>query len=206
MGEYASFNGQEIKIGTCESMYYLRARQRMFVRALAGNVDVRGKDALCVRFRFPWPDEDKVEPGAFQDHDRAITAHGIDVPEGVDHNTVQFRANAGYLLSLPCPEGPSTHGIKIHRNGFGGAVRLTQQKLLADGRIVPVCCCGGCGAAWRLEEPDEIEALANAFFDEGERRRGDAWTDDGTRVGHVFWHTIAQRILEDAKLPAPTLA
>lgn len=28
MGEYATYKGQEIKIGTCEDCYYLRADQR----------------------------------------------------------------------------------------------------------------------------------------------------------------------------------
>ena len=201
MGEYAQFGGKEIKIGTCESMYYLRANQRMMVSALPGNVNPNSKDALSIRFRFPWPDEDQIQPGAFTDSFRAITAYGMPMPDGVDHYTVQFKADVGYLLSVPCPEG--TPNDKIARNGFQGAVRLQQQKLLADGRIVPVCCCGGCGAAWRLEEPTEIEQLAKAFYDEGTRKHKDAWTDDGKHVGHVFWHKIAMRILVDAKQPQP---
>ena len=39
MGEYAKYNNQEIKIGTCETMYYLRYEDRHKVKALKGNVD-----------------------------------------------------------------------------------------------------------------------------------------------------------------------
>lgn len=195
MGEYAkrSSDGVEIKIGTCEDMYYLRAEQRHSVIPQSGNVNPSSREALSLRFRFPWPDEDNVQPGEFQPYMRALTVPGFSVPAGVEHHTVQFAAQAGYLLSLPCPEG--TPDPRIHRNGFAGAVQLVQQKLLADGRLVPVCRCGGCGAAWRMEDQGEIEALAVAFRAEGDRRRKDAWTDSGEFVGHEFYHAIADRIL-----------
>jgi hypothetical protein len=54
MGEYALYKGQQIKIGTCETMYYLRADQAHLVTPLPGNVDPI-KDADEIRFRFPSP-------------------------------------------------------------------------------------------------------------------------------------------------------
>ena len=188
MGEYARFNGREVKIGTCESMYYLRADQRHMVRHIPGNVNPNSKDALSIRFRFPFPDEDAIQPGEFDNYDRGIVVPGMSVPDGVDHGNVQFHNNHGYLVSLPCPEGKSNHGLTIHRNGFNGAVLLKQQKLLADGRLVPVCACGGCGSLWRMEDEAEIRDLAQRFI-------------DGTKVGHVFWHEIARRVLAGAALP-----
>jgi len=162
MGEYAKHKGEEIKIGTCEDMYYLRFDQRHLVQALPGNVDPNSDDALSIRFRFPWPNEDRNEPGDFEQYDKGVAVHYYDAygmvkqddikaPAGVDHYTVQFVAHAGYLLSLPCPEGPQVlelplnggkmtvdlKGLNIHRNGFSGAVQLVRQKLLADGRLVP---------------------------------------------------------------------
>jgi|ERR1700722_4953019 len=71
MGEYAGFRGDQVKIGTCEQMYYLRADQAHLVRALPGNVDPL-KDAEHLRFRFPFPDEDHIQPGAFGDFDRTV--------------------------------------------------------------------------------------------------------------------------------------
>lgn len=202
MGEYAirSSDQQEIKIGTCEDMYYLRAEQRQQVRPLQGNVNPNFTDAYSLRFRFPWPDEDGTQPGEFENYDRAVTVSGFTVPEGVEHYTVQFSAQAGYLLSLPCPEGPSSHGLTIGRNGFAGAVQLTQQKLLADGRLVPVCRCAGCGAAWRMEDQSEIEALAVAFRTEGDRR---AQTYGCGPQDGAFWHAIADRILLGALILEP---
>jgi len=223
MGEYAKHKGEEIKIGTCENMYYLRFDQRHKVKALPGNVDPNGEDAYALRFRFPWPNEDKNEPGQFEDYGKAVAVHYFDAygahkqddikaPAGVEHYSVQFVASAGYLVSLPCPEGPQVlelplnggtmtvdlEGLNIHRNGFSGAVQLVQQKFLKDGRLVPVCRCGGCGTAWRVEEPSDIEALAVAFRGEGDSRIRQS-RDQSPQEG-AFWHTIADRILEGAKL------
>lgn len=212
MGEYAKYRSKEIKIGTCESMYYLRFDQRHKVTALRGNVDPNSSDALAIRFRFPWPDEDKNEPGAFEDYGRAIAAPGLVTPEGVEHYKVQFVAHAGYLVSLPCPEGPQVlelplndgkmtvdlKGLNIHRNGFSGAVKLVQQKLLADGRLVPVCGCGGCGSLWRVEEPTDIEALAVAFRAEGDSRIRQSRDHDP--IEGKWWNQIADRILYGASL------
>lgn len=134
MGEYAKYAGREIKIGTCEDMYYLRASQRGAVERLPGSVNVNSDEVYGVRFRFPWPDEDTIEPGAFKDYDRAITAYGIPMPDHVEHHSVQFCASAGYNCSLPCPESKDGQWIRligadnqpkpitVHRNGFAGAV------------------------------------------------------------------------------------
>ena len=208
MGEFAQFGHERIKIGTCENMYYLRFSQRSMVSALPGNVNVNSEDALQIRFRFPWPDEDDVQPGAFKDYDRSVVVPDMKAPAGVEHHTIQFSAaqQQGYLVSLPCPEGPDIEptGLRVHRNGFAGPVRLVQQKLLADGRLVPVCKCSGCGSLWRLEEDAEIRALTDAFIEEGDRRHKDSWHDgpNGEKLycGRDWWHKIAARILEGARL------
>jgi hypothetical protein len=199
MGEYAirATDGEEIKIGTCEDMYYLRAEQRHQVRPLSGNVNPGSTDALALRFRFPWPDEDGTQPGEFHDkgYERGVFVPGAVVPANTEHYPVQFSAQAGYLISLPCPEG--TPDARVHRNGFAGAVQLEQQKLLTDGRLVPVCRCGGCGAKWRMEDQADIEALALAFRIEGDKRqaRGDG--------DPMWWHLVADRILLGALILEP---
>lgn len=211
MGEYALrlSDRTEVKIGTCEDMYYLRADQRRQVSAIPNSLDPNSDVALSIRFRFPWPDEDGTAPGEFDPFERGVTVPGYTAPSSTDHGMVQFVARAGYVVSLPCPEGLheqklTPHGPQIHRNGFVGAVQLVQQKLLKDGRLVPVCRCGGCGAAWRLEDANEIEALAVAFRVEGDRKRKGSWTDAGEFVGHEWWHAVADRILSGAQL-TPTL-
>jgi hypothetical protein len=170
MGEYAFFAGGRIKIGTCENMYYLRADQRKLVRHEEGSVDpIRDGDAGEIRFRFPFPDEDDVRPGAFNDHARACVVSGVKVPEGVEHGTLQFRHDAGYLVSLPCPEGPEPQPFKIHRNGFSGSVRIVQQRFF-DSRLITVCECGGCDWPYRLETIDDARPVIRALVEEAARR------------------------------------
>jgi hypothetical protein len=58
MGEYARYNGSDIKIGTCEDMYYLRADQAHLVTAPVDGMLDPIKYAAQIRFRFPFPEED----------------------------------------------------------------------------------------------------------------------------------------------------
>lgn len=199
MGEYAKFQGARVKIGTCEDMYYLRYDQRHLVEAERGNVNPNSsRDVHSLRFRFPWPDEDTTARPGFDDADhryeRSVHVPSLTVPEGVKHGSIQFAARAGYLVSLPCPEGPGSvqgfttivNGLTVHRNGFSGTAHLCQQKLLQDGRLVPIMRCGGCGTKYRVEEPADIEALVVALRAEGDRRAKDGAGD--------WWQTIADRV------------
>lgn len=80
-------------------------------------------------------------------------------------------------------------------------MHLCQQKELADGRLVPVMKCVGCGARWRVENPAEIEALAAAIRAEGDRRERLAKIGPHGTDGLVqWWHTVADRILHGALL------
>lgn len=174
MGEYADFNGQRIKIGTCESMYYLRADQRHLVSG--GDLAHVGADKYwqAVRFRFPFPDEDSIAPGNFDDFDRALTIRDMPAPVDVNHGIRQFTTD-GYNVCLPCPESghviSSDDGsvIKVNRNAYPGAVALDQQRLLADGRLVGVFRCLGCGAKWRCETLAEVAPALSALAAEVER-------------------------------------
>jgi hypothetical protein len=175
MGEYATrkSDGAGIKIGTCESMYYMRADQLGLV------TDYDFESCLYgIRFRFPFPDEDGTEPGGenFNDFDRAVTVPGfrLDDPDW-EHYTVQFKAANGYLMSIPCPEGlkddefafGSTCIVKIHKNGYGGAVGVHSQKFVQDDdgpqRLVTCIKCKGCGALARLHTWEDAEPLWDAL-------------------------------------------
>lgn len=200
MSELARYNGQVVKIGTCEDMYYLRYDQRHLVTAEPNSVDPV-RDAEALRFRFPWPDEDDRAPGDFADYSRGEVVPGDDaIPEGVEHNTVQFAAQTGYLVSLPCPESVNwSADLHVHRNGWRGRILLEQQRR-RNGQLVPVFRCGGCGAKWREEDPDAIERLANAYdrqADEVARAEAIAWQDGGRPYfGHRagFYLAIAKRL------------
>lgn len=75
MGEYAHYQGESVKIGTCENMYYLRDDQRHLITGydFESTLD---RD----RFRFPFPDEDDRTPGQYADYDRSIEIPGY-MPE-----------------------------------------------------------------------------------------------------------------------------
>jgi hypothetical protein len=191
MGEYAKFNNDSIKIGTCEEMYYLRYDQRHLVQYERGSVDLEDKETLAqVRFRFPFPSEDNIMPGGFSDHTYGIRVpDAYDMSDGLDHSLVQFRASNGYLTNLPCPEstewidhaGYKLHNqtaIKVHLNGYGGKAKLVQQKYV-NGQLWAVCACCGCGTKWRLDQ-DSGMALADSFTAEAakmERQGLRNWAD-----------------------------
>jgi hypothetical protein len=178
MAEYAEYRGARIKIGTCEDLTDLRADQAALVTALPKSVDPI-RDKAKVRFRFPWPDEDGVEPGGFSDPDRSLPLPGLELPAELadEHYEVQFTAACGYLCSLPCPEGAKVlAGVHFHRGSFAGAVHLYQQRWW-NGLLVAVLCCGGCGLVWRLEalaaaQPaiDALNLKASEQPDASERR------------------------------------
>lgn len=158
MGEYARYGGTSIKIGTCEDMYYLRASQCSLVRPEKCSLDPSSEAARrLIRFRFPWPDEDHVLPGAFDKHDRSLGLWHVPIPEDVEHHSAQF-THPGYVVSLPCPEAPGDRPYTIHRNGHPGLVQL-QQQAFRGGKLVIILACGGCGAAWNVPTLEEARPV-----------------------------------------------
>jgi hypothetical protein len=193
MGEFAIYRNERIKIGTCEDLTDLRADQWHLVAVEFGGCDERTYLEHS-RFRFPWPDEDTIEPGCFTDHDRSCLIRGLTASEEVNdhHRPVQFSAAGGYLCSLPCPEsGIELDGVKIHRNGYQGAVHLCAQRWW-DGLLVGVLRCSACGVKWRLETLADAEPVAVALRSEADRLGASqaAW-----------YHTVVDRLLAGYRQP-----
>lgn len=200
MSENARYMGEEIKIGTCENMYYLRAGQANLVLPMPNNVDPI-VDAAAIRFRFPWPDEDHIAPGQFERSSRAVAVHGVTPPVDFKHGHVQFLATSvGYNVCLPCPESPEGRDdvtpYKVHRNGFVGAVRLVQQRVW-DGLLVIVCECT-CGVLYRVETLEQAQPIIDAFLKSAEdaRHRASISPDGPNGEDHaIAWNTaIAERV------------
>lgn len=166
MGEYATYNGQRIKIGTCEDMYYLRADQRDKVEPETHSVDPSDEDVLrTLRFRFPFPDEDGVQPGEFDPYERFHPVASVAVPQEVEHYSVQFSAQPGYLLSLPCPESDETpEGLRIARNGIVGPMVAITQTAWRNGAWAVICACRGCGAKFNLPTLKDALPLLEALM------------------------------------------
>lgn len=194
MGEYATHNGHSIKIGTCEDLYYLRADQARVVTPERGSLNPNDPAVQAViRFRFPWPDEDHIAPGAFEAFERAVPIDGPDVsvPAEVEHHRVQFTAPAGYLLSIPCPERHATedtglslthtNGLRIARNGFRGRVRLIQQAY-RNGHLAAICECGGCGARYNLPTLADAQPLIDACRARAARDTSPWWAAVADRI------------------------
>lgn len=196
MGENATFNGQTIKIGTCEDMLYLRADQAQLVTAQPRNVDPI-RDAEHLRFRFPFPSEDGIRPGAFEDPDRTMRVDGVDLSEiPFEHHSVQFTARPGYVVSLPCPESQKGKqaakdaGYRVFKNGWKGDWHIAQQRVLA-GRLVLVMQCGGCSARFRLPTLADAGPVVEALLRKVEEER-----NPHNRFGS---ETTADMFLEVAK-------
>ena len=219
MGEYAKYHGEEVKIGTCEDMLYLRADQAHLVQAVPGSVDpVKDRDGI--RFRFPFPEEDGIAPGEFDDPFKGVTLYSVRAPEGVDHGRVQFKADNGYLVSLPCPEQCDrglvqlTDGTEqpytVHRNGHPGASELVQQRYW-EGRLVAVLKCKACGHMWRMPEFSDAEPVIVALRSEADAilRRATATglpAGSGDVAAASRLHTIADRVTAGYKVKAEALA
>lgn len=167
MGEYANRNsdGAEIKIGTCEQMYYLRADQVSEITARSGSVNPASRSqAESIRFRFPFPQEDGIKPGDFDDHDYGLGLYGIEPPEDIEHYSLQFSRNypqkGGLLLSTPCPrskEGKASK-LKFSYNGYSGPVHIHSQRLVGE-QLVLILRCGDCGALYRVPSLDECKPV-----------------------------------------------
>lgn len=170
MGEYARLkdSGDEVKIGTCESMLYLRFDQVDQIEPMARSLDAGDPRVWPeIRFRFPWPSEDGVAPGSFGDPFRKM---GVKVapPGSVNHYSVQFVAReAGYNVCLPCPEGPDALDLPIHRNGFVGPTFIVEQAV-RNGRLALVMSCV-CGAKWHLPTLEDAEPVCSYLLDSAEQ-------------------------------------
>ena len=153
MGEYAirKSDRKEIKIGTCENMYYLRYSDRDKVSPLPGNIDPNdGTITNDLRWRLPFPDEDHILPGDY-DPFRGVTLYNYE-PKNTDPGIVQCRTKYGMLLNVPCYHGEklpeNTGDIKVFWNGKGPGYELRYLKFI-NGVPWGVYGCIECRKEWR---------------------------------------------------------
>jgi phage/plasmid-like protein (TIGR03299 family) len=107
------------------------------------------------------------------------------LPYSVIRNNHNGRSNVVGMDVTICPVCANTLGFALTEAGVSESEGR-------EGRVS-----GNAFAAWRIEEPAEIEALAVAFRAEGDRR---ARTYGCTEVDGRFWQQIADRILAGAML------
>ena len=168
MGEYAKrkSDGQEVKIGTCESMYYLRYEDRDAVGALPGNIKPSTTKGLF--WRLPFPDEDSIRIGEYPEYNRGYRlwkqeegqqyAEDFKDEETVKYpGTIQLTHESGLLINVKCYHGvklpDGSDDIKAHWNGKSWSLELRAIKNTEDG-IKPIVHCRHCGNMWSYDWED----------------------------------------------------
>jgi hypothetical protein len=119
-------DGARVKIGTCESMYYLRLEDRDAVTPERGS-------GFGWYWRLPFPDEDHILPGDYGDYSRGerlwkkdesekpLNAQRHDIDFADDEATkkpgrVQLHHDSSLLLSVACYHGGRLAAIAILRD------------------------------------------------------------------------------------------
>ncbi len=172
MGEYAKLksNGQEIKIGTCENMYYLRFEDRHKV--------IYDYSFTGYRFRLPFIDEDKIDIGNYDDYDR-----GIDLIPNYDEETesytyfddiykdqyqehkglIQLHHQSGLVVNASCYHGyklPDNNNSKELRAFYNGKTsinfELSQVKIHLNEEtkvkeLIPIVRCKHCKIPFKAD-------------------------------------------------------
>lgn len=165
MGEYAKrkIDGAEVKIGTCESMYYLRYEQRNEV--VYNFQPNKGKHTEWL-WRIPVPFEDNMMPGDYEYGGLLMDGYiprllKLKQPTGdlekflIDNpgTCQQVVEKLGMLINLPCHHGvtlPKAEGFKFFWNGKRDALHLCfltdYEKELRVGIK-----CNACGKMWSCD-------------------------------------------------------
>jgi hypothetical protein len=158
MGEYAKYLNQEIKIGTCEMMYYLRFEDRKKVE-YDGNLDNPG-----LFFRVPFEDEDNCGPGGYKNHDRGLRLYKgqSDAPEidpafswlADSPGIMQYHNESGLLVNVNCYHGvklpEAGKDVKFFWNGRSWFIELKHIKNGKDG-IGFTIGCRFCRKLWSVD-------------------------------------------------------
>lgn len=178
MGEYAKRikDGVDVKIGTCECMYYLRYDQR---KEVAYNFNPFHDKHTEWLWRIPSIEEDGIEPGEFEYG--GLLRNGEYIPyclslKPFDKETndallktvglVQQRVEKlGMLINMPCYHGlklPEAEGFSFFWNGKRDALHLcyliNKEKELEVGIK-----CNACGKMWSCPFP-EIQPFIKSLW------------------------------------------
>lgn len=184
MGEYAIRKSDrlQVKIGTCEDMYYLRYEDRDEV-AYSGSYEGN-------RFRLPFPDEDHIRIGEYADYERGIKLYKTverkhtRIPERVDSITVAYSPEwpsyepgiiqlvheSGLLTNVHCFHGTklpaASDEVKFFWNGRTPINFELRAVKPLDGKMWAVFGCRWCRRMWRVEIPEILEYIPDEILRE----------------------------------------
>lgn len=179
MGEYIQLDGRHYKLGTCESLYYVRyddlAGWIRDGRVLYSPGNEQPREYLQgtpYRFRFPFPDED--DPEEETRLDRYYSGAGIDLQgqeaytRGITFRVPRGMVDDGDIVHFPISTWVRAKGLDFvgmsfshpcpqsHDNfrddalGDWGYLSVVQQRPI-EGRLWTVVGCAFCAGLWRLD-------------------------------------------------------
>lgn len=188
MGEYLNNqNGECVKIGTCEDLYYTRFNQLqgvIYAGLLTGSAEYPAENYLKPeygwRYRFPFPDEDKITVGDYEPFERG---YEVEVPMSFmdfDHGDKCVNME-GVNIFLPCIYSPKfkDSGLRTsyNYNQTRAKVEVIQQKqrnpdgTLGAAQLWTVIRCKCCGGAASIE-PESIHILTDAITEQDKSKFG----------------------------------
>jgi hypothetical protein len=162
-----------VKLCTGSYCYYIRYEDRLKVNPLLNNIDCSKE--LNLYWRLPYPDEDSLKIGEYQDPNWIYPLHDFAVESADRHaGMIQLNHDSGLHINLVC-----YHGIKLpagsremqafwnRKASFFAlcAVKNTQAGLKA------VVKCVYCGKGWTTE----LENVLPFIFDKELKRRFEAY-------------------------------
>jgi hypothetical protein len=182
MGEYAirKSDGEEIKIGTCETMYYVRYEDRDKVAPLPGNVDLKDAHKYGLRFRLPIFAEDGVKPGDYQGVGDSLPLFHKETKkpfpiEGAKPGRVYVtHEESGIQVSFPCYHGgrlPTNSGegddlvrFKVMNQCSPSELAYLKAVRMFDAdAVLPVVRCCHCREEWRVKWEDVWSYIEPAY-------------------------------------------
>jgi hypothetical protein len=182
MGEYVKINKEEVKIGTCNLMYYTSYEKFANHLPFMEKADGSDKPENYLKsnyWRLPFSDEQNLIFGDITgSFDRCITLKicRSDYEDlGMkNHQTFSLSVTAkpakdhNFNVSIPCPYSENFKNVEASRNidkGFFDGrkyqyalLNLCYQKY-EDGRLLPAVCCPYCGGLWILDEKKDLVNL-----------------------------------------------
>jgi hypothetical protein len=172
VGENAirKYDNQEVKIGTCENMYYIRYTDRDLVSPAENSLDCSKE--LNLFWRLPFPDEDEVRIGAYRPYDRTAPL----MKNGACYHDIED-------ISLTCDH----YGTVVLESLKNHKLSTKDDNLF---KVMPVIKCTACGQLWRAGWEDireyvagELRARLDSFFKYKTTDRKTYWVDfKGVRV------------------------
>lgn len=187
MGEYIKYKGEEIKIGTMENLYYTTYQK--YIEALksgrlaglyGSSPGEYAQPDSGFRFRFPFPDEDKLSLG--------------DIGDQHYYRGLPVKINQADIAG----DGPDTKlGSAQHE------IEITQQKLVhrqSDGMLclALVCRNTASGQSFRIEDDADMKALLKQII--SNHVLGEPNTEK-----RYFYRNVAFRILKGYRMEQPEM-